>query len=70
MRALLDLDRGVTFATCPVPTAEIYTASCLAIDPNLPAEPAYPMMPAARLELDSGLVTELEKAIAAAQAQA
>ncbi|KZK81044.1 Inner membrane protein YebE [Pseudovibrio sp. W64] len=70
MRAPLDIDRVVAFATCPETAAEIYTASRLAIDPNLPAEQAYLMMLAARLELDSGLVTELDKAIAAAQAQA
>ncbi|GHB37516.1 protein YebE [Pseudovibrio japonicus] len=70
MRAPLDIDRVVAFATCPETAAEIYTASRLAIDPNTAAERAYLMMLAARLELDSGLVAELDKAIAAAQAQA
>ncbi|KZL20603.1 Inner membrane protein YebE [Pseudovibrio axinellae] len=70
MRAPLDIDRVVAFATCPETAAEIYTASRLAIDPDLPAEKAYLMMLAARLELDSGLVAELEKAIAEMQSQA
>ena len=70
MRAPLDIDRVVAFATCPETAAEIYTASRLAIDPDTAAERAYLMMLAARLELDSGLVAELDKAIAVAQAQA
>ncbi len=69
MRAPLDIDRVVAFASSPETAAEIYAASRLAIDPDLPAEQAYLMMLAARLELDSGLVAELDRAIAAAQAQ-
>lgn len=69
MRAPLDIDRVVSFATCPETATEIYAVSRMAIDPDLPAEQAYLMMLAARLQLDSGLVTELDKAIAEAQTQ-
>ncbi|MES0884685.1 tellurite resistance TerB family protein [Roseibium sp. SCP14] len=67
LRAPLDLDKVVAFATCPETAAEIYAASRLAIDPDHPAEKAYLQMLAARLELDPGLVDEIELAVREAE---
>ncbi|MES0812389.1 tellurite resistance TerB family protein [Roseibium sp. SCPC15] len=67
LRAPLDLDKVVAFATCSETAAEIYAASRLAIDPDHPAEKAYLQMLAARLELDPGLVDEIELAVREAE---
>jgi uncharacterized membrane protein YebE (DUF533 family) len=40
--------------------AEVYAASLIAINPDTPAEKAYLAMLAARLNLDPGLVREIE----------
>ncbi|MCX2724719.1 tellurite resistance TerB family protein [Roseibium salinum] len=67
LRAPLDLDRVVASATCEETAAELYAASRLAIDPDHPAEKAYLQMLAARLDLDSGLVEEIELAVREAE---
>ncbi|MBN9673063.1 tellurite resistance TerB family protein [Roseibium aggregatum] len=67
LRAPLDLDKVVSSATCPESAAEIYAASRLAIEPDRPAERAYLQMLAARLELEEGLVEEIELAVREAQ---
>jgi uncharacterized membrane protein YebE (DUF533 family) len=64
----VDIDRLVREATTPEVAAEIYAASLLVITPDQPAERAYLELLAARLGLDPGLKTELEKAVAAAMA--
>ncbi len=63
LRAPLDLDKVVASARGPESAAEIYAASRLAIDPDHPAERAYLQMLAARLDLDAGLVEEIELAV-------
>lgn len=67
LRAPLDLDKVVSSATSPESAAEIYAASRLAIEPDRPAEKAYLQMLAARLELEDGLVQEIELAVREAQ---
>lgn len=67
LRAPLDLDKVVAGATCPETAAEIYAASRLAIDPDQRAEKAYLQMLAARLDLDPGLVDEIELAVREAE---
>ena len=60
LRKPLDIDAVVRAATTPELAVEIYAASCLAIDPDDPAEQAYLAMLASRLKLDPGLRTALE----------
>ncbi|MFN4141162.1 tellurite resistance TerB family protein [Aestuariivirga sp.] len=60
LRKPLDIDAVVKAATTPELAVEIYAASCLAIDPDDPAEQAYLAMLASRLKLDPGLRTALE----------
>jgi uncharacterized membrane protein YebE (DUF533 family) len=68
LRKPLDIDAVVRAASSPELAVEIYTASCLAIDPDDPAEQAYLAMLASRLKLDPGLKlaveTEARKAVA------
>jgi uncharacterized membrane protein YebE (DUF533 family) len=62
----LDMERLISQAQDPVLAAEVYTASLLAIDPDTPAEKAYLAMLAARLNLDPGMIRELESRLDAA----
>ena len=62
----LDLDAVVKGATTPELAAEIYAASAIAVHPASRAERAYLDMLAARLNLEAGLVTELESGVLAA----
>jgi len=68
LRKPLDIDAVVKSAVTPELAVEIYAASCLAIDPDDPAEQAYLAMLASRLKLDPGLKaaveTEARKAVA------
>ncbi|WP_040878090.1 tellurite resistance TerB family protein [Kaistia granuli] len=64
----LDLNKVVDSATGPEHAIELYAASLLAIDPDHPAERAYLDMLAARLGLDNGLKSEIERVIAGAAA--
>jgi hypothetical protein len=64
----LDIDRLVSQVRDPVLAAQVYAASLLAIDPDTPAEKAYLAMLAARLNLDPGVVRELESRLDAAGA--
>jgi uncharacterized membrane protein YebE (DUF533 family) len=68
LRKPLDIDAVVKAAATPELAVEIYAASCLAIDPDEPAEQAYLAMLASRLKLDPGLKaaveTEASKAVA------
>ncbi|WP_417692355.1 tellurite resistance TerB family protein [Roseibium sp.] len=68
LRAPLDLDKVVASAKTPETAAEIYAVSRLAIEPDHAAERAYLQMLAARLELDTGLVEEIELAVREAEA--
>ena len=56
----LEFDRLVSQVRDPVLAAEVYTASLLAIDPDTPAEKAYLSTLAARLNLEPGVIKELE----------
>lgn len=56
----LEIERLVSAVHDPVLAAEVYAASLLAIDPDTPAEKAYLAMLAARLNLDPGVIRELE----------
>lgn len=67
LRAPLDLDKVVRSATSPEAAAEIYAVSRLAIDPDHAAEKAYLQMLAARLELDTALIEEIELAVQEAE---
>ncbi|MFM8746003.1 MAG: tellurite resistance TerB family protein [Aestuariivirga sp.] len=60
LRKPLDIDAVVRAATTPELAIEIYAASCLAIDPDDPAEQAYLAMLASRLKLDPGLKAAVE----------
>ena len=60
LRKPLDIDAVVKAATTPELAIEIYAASCLAIDPDEPAEQAYLAMLASRLKLDPGLKAAVE----------
>jgi uncharacterized membrane protein YebE (DUF533 family) len=60
LRKPLDIDSVVAHAKSPEMAAEIYAVSCLAIDPDDPAEQAYLAMLASRLKLDPGLKATLE----------
>ena len=53
----------------PEQAAELYLASCLALDPDHPAEQAYLKALASRLSLPNDLVAHLESEVAAATAQ-
>lgn len=64
----LDINKVVDSATGPEHAIELYAASLLAINPDHPAERAYLDMLAARLGLDSGLKSEIERVIAGAAA--
>lgn len=61
----VDVDAIVNSATSPEVAAEIYLASLLAVDVDTDAEKAYLSMLAARLQLPSELVTELENQVEA-----
>lgn len=56
----VDIDAIVNSASSPEVAAEIYIASLLAVDVDTPAEKSYLAMLAARLQLPTQLVTELE----------
>lgn len=62
----LDMERLISQVHDPVLAAEVDTASLLAIDPDTPAEKAYLAMLAARLNLDPGVIRELESRLDAA----
>jgi uncharacterized membrane protein YebE (DUF533 family) len=62
------LEEVVTSATTPERAIEVYTASRLAIEPDSPAERGYLTLLAARLELDDGLVAEIERGVREASA--
>ena len=68
LRAPLDLDRIVSGARTPEQALEVYAASRLAIEPDLPAERAYLDMLAARLGIEPDLVAEVDLAVREAQA--
>lgn len=68
LRAPLDLDRIVAGAGTPEQALEIYAASRLAIEPDLPAERAYLETLAARLGIEPDLVAEVDLAVREAQA--
>jgi uncharacterized membrane protein YebE (DUF533 family) len=61
LRRPLDIDAVVKAAVTPELAVEIYAASCLAIDPDDPAEQAYLAMLASRLKLDPGLRAAVER---------
>jgi uncharacterized membrane protein YebE (DUF533 family) len=63
-----DINKVVDSATGPEHAIELYAASLLAINPDHPAERAYLDMLAARLGLDAGLKSEIERVIAGAAA--
>jgi uncharacterized membrane protein YebE (DUF533 family) len=56
----LDLDRLISQVHDPMLAAEVYAASLLAIDPDTPAETAYLAVLSTRLNLEPGLIQELE----------
>jgi len=64
LRKPLDIDAIVKLATTPELAVEIYTASCMAIDPDDAAEQAYLAMLAARLKLMPDLKAAIEKQVA------
>jgi uncharacterized membrane protein YebE (DUF533 family) len=64
LRKPLDIDAIVKLATTPELATEIYTASCMAIDPDDAAEQAYLAMLAARLKLMPELKVAVEKEVA------
>ena len=61
LRKPLDIDAVVAAAKTPELAVEVYAASFLAIDPDDPAEQAYPAMLASRLQLDPGLKAAVER---------
>jgi len=61
----VDVDAIVNSASSPELAAEIYIASLLAVDVDTAAEKSYLAMLAARLQLPSQLVTELENQVSA-----
>ena len=61
-----DIDAIVKLADNDAEAVEIYAASCLAIDPDDPAEQAYLSMLAARLKLAPELKAGIEQEVAAA----
>jgi len=70
LRKPLDIDSVVQAATTPEIAADIYAASCLAIDPDDPAEQAYLTMLSSRLQLDPELKVLIESHAAESNAQA
>ena len=60
LRRPLDIEAVVRAATSPERAVELYAASCLAIDPDDPAEQAYLAMLASRLKLDPALKLSIE----------
>lgn len=68
LRKPLDIDAIVRLAATPELAIEIYTASCMAIDPDDAAEQAYLAMLAARLKLMPELKAEVEKQVEALRA--
>ncbi len=64
LRKPLDIDGIVGLADNTEQAVEIYAASCLAIDPDDPAEQAYLAMLAARLKLAPELKTNIETEVA------
>ncbi len=65
LRKPLDIDAIVSLAGNAEEAVEIYAASCLAIDPDDPAEQAYLAMLAARLKLAPELKAGIEREVAA-----
>ncbi len=65
LRKPLDIDAIVSLADSPEQAVEIYAASCMAIDPDDPAEQAYLAMLSARLKLAPELKQGVEKEVAA-----
>ncbi|WP_068084808.1 tellurite resistance TerB family protein [Polycladidibacter stylochi] len=68
MRAPLDLEKVVAAATDQETAIELYTASRMAIEPDLPAEKAYLQMLAARLAIPEDLKQHIDATIAEAMA--
>jgi len=66
LRRPLDIDAIVKLASNDAEAVEIYAASCVAIDPDHPAEQAYLSMLAARLNLAPDLKAGIEQEVAAA----
>lgn len=64
LRKPLNIDAIVALADNMEQAVEIYAASCLAIDPDDPAEQAYLAMLAARLKLVPELKTNIEAEVA------
>lgn len=64
LRKPLDIDAIVALADNTEQAVEIYAASCLAIDPDDPAEQAYLAMLSARLKLAPELKTNIEAEVA------
>lgn len=62
----MDVEAVVRGVDSPELGAEVYAASLLAVHPASRAERAYLDMLAARLNLDAGLVAELDRGVAAA----
>jgi uncharacterized membrane protein YebE (DUF533 family) len=57
----LNIDAVIAEAKTPEMAAEIYAASLIAIEDDTPAEKAYLVMLAARLNLEQGLVEEIHR---------
>ncbi|MEE4238280.1 MAG: tellurite resistance TerB family protein [Anderseniella sp.] len=68
LRKPLDIDAIVSLAGNTEEAVEIYAASCLAIDPDDPAEQAYLSMLAARLKLAPELKAGIEREVTAVSA--
>lgn len=68
LRKPLDIDAIVSLADNDEQAVEIYAASCVAIDPDDPAEQAYLSMLAARLKLAPELKAGIEQEVAAVSA--
>lgn len=64
----VDMDSIVNSSTGPEVSAEIYTASLLAVDVDNSSEKSYLAMLAARLQIPARLVTEIEKQVASQKA--
>lgn len=64
LRKPLDIDAIVSLADNTEQAVEIYAASCLAIDPDDPAEQAYLAMLSARLKLAPELKANIEAEVA------
>lgn len=68
LAAPLDIERVVKAAKSKEEAIELYTASCLAITSDHPAEQGYLAMLAARLGLEPELARSVEQAVATARA--